>query len=293
VTGSRRTGCSIAALLFLLVIGVAGAWWTRRHHSRLEMYLSSAFHLPADEYSEPPPPRTYTTNFPNTENPISEGHNWLNAGTCDNPAPCAGAGGANVRSTPGLAFGTQTGALPPPYTDSSALLTGTWGNDQFVQIVVWWDGAPGTNRDYDEVEIRLRGTLAKNWSRTYNINCRVGTPSDDSYIQMGRGNGPRDDFTPPIAELHGPSAACQNGDVVTGTIVGSVITAYINGKKVIQGMDSVITSGAPGLGFFHQGTQAQNSDFGISSFTASDRFPHFGVPGQGEGPVRPKPDVLK
>ncbi|MBZ5614901.1 MAG: hypothetical protein LAO23_12900 [Acidobacteriia bacterium] len=189
-----------------------------------------------------------------------------------------------------MAFGTQTGALPPPYTDSTALLTGTWGNDQFVQIVVWWDGAPGTNRDYDEVEIRLRGTLAKNWSRTYNINCRVGTPSADSYIQMGRANGPPDDFTPPIAELKGPSAACQNGDVITGTIVGSVITAYINGTRVIQGMDSVITSGAPGFGFFHQGTHAQNSDFGISSFTASDRFPRFGVPGQGESPVRSRPE---
>lgn len=279
MTGSGRTGWSIAALLFLLIIGIVGAWWMRRHHSRLEMYLSSAFHLPEDEYSEPPPPRTYATNFPNTENPISEGHIWVS--------------GSTVRSAPGVAFGTQTGALPPPYTDSTALLTGTWGNDQFVQIVVWWDGAPGTNNDYDEVEIRLRGTLAKNWSRTYNINCRVGTPSADSYIQMGRGNGPPDDFTPPIAELRGPSAACQNGDVITGTIVGSVITAYINGKKVIQGMDSVIRSGAPGFGFFHQGTHGQNNDFGISSFTASDRFPRLGVPGQGESPVRSKPDARR
>jgi hypothetical protein len=151
---------------------------------------------------------------------------------------------------PGLAFGTQTGAVPPPYLDSAALVTGACGNDQFVQIVVWWDGASGTNSDYDEVEIRLRGTLAKNLDRTYNINCRVGTPSGDSYIQMGRANGPPDDFTPPIAELHGASAACQNGDVITGTIVGGVITAYINGKKVIQGMDSVITSVRRASAFF-------------------------------------------
>jgi len=140
----------------------------------------------------------------------------------------------------------------PLYTDSSALLAGAWGNDQFVQIVVWWDGASGTNSNYDEVEIRLRGTLAANWDRTYNITCRVGTLSADSYIQMRRANGPPDEFTPPIAELHGPSAACQSGDIITGTIVGSVITAYINGKKVIQGMDSVITLGAPGFGIFHQ-----------------------------------------
>jgi hypothetical protein len=157
------------------------------------------------------------------------------------------------------------------------MLTGKWGSDQFVQIVVWWDGAPGTNSDYDEVEIRLRGTFAKNWCRLYNINCRVGTPFSNSYIQMGRANG--HDFTPPLAELYGPSAACQNGDVITGTVVGNVITAYINGKKVIQATDSEITSGSPGFGFFHAGTRGQNEDFGISSFVASDQFPRFAVQG--------------
>jgi len=68
----------------------------------------------------------------------------------------------------------------PLYTDSSALLAGAWGNDQFVQIVVWWDGASGANSDY------------ANWDGSYNITCRVGTPSADSYIQMGRANGPPD-----------------------------------------------------------------------------------------------------
>ena len=162
-------------------------------------------------------------------------------------------------------------------------MTGTWGSDQFVQIVVWWDGAAGTDSDYDEVEIRLRGTFAKNWSRTYNINCRVGTPSQNSYIQMGRANGPRDDFTPPIAELRGPNAACQNGDVITGTVMGDVITVYINGKRVIQGEDSVIISGSPGFGFFHLGTHARNNDFGVSSFVASDLFPRFGELGRVHG----------
>jgi len=233
----------------------------------------------ADQYI-PATGRTYATGFPATENPISEKASWVSSASA-------------IRTTPGVAFGTQSGSPPPPYLDSAALLTGTWGSDQFVQITVHWNGAPGTNQDYDEVEIRLRGTLGKNWDRTYNINCRVGTPSRDSYIQMGRANGPPDDFTPPLAELHGSTAACQDGDVVTGTIVGSVITAYINGKKVIQGTDSVITSGAPGFGFFHQGTHSQNSDFGISSFIASDRLPRFDVQGQAASPARPKPDGLK
>jgi len=225
----------------------------------------------AADQAQSPQPRTYATNFPKAENPISENHTWINGGT-------------GIRTIRGLAFGTQSGALPPPYTDSAALVAGNWGSNQFVQIVVKWDGASGTNADHDEVEVRLRGALGKNWDRTYNVNCRVGTPSADSYIQMGRANGPPDDFTPPLAELHGPSAACQNGDVITGTIVGNVITAYINGRMAIQAADSDITSGAPGFGFFHQGTKVQNSDFGISSFSASDMFPDFGITGKVESP---------
>ena len=281
--GERVTGCrkgSIITALLVLVITAGGtAWWRGRHHARLETCLSIFFPLSAPAYIQPLG-RAYATNFRNSENLISEGGNWINGGTCGDATLCPGAKGSNVASAGGRAFGTQPGTVPPPYTDSAALVTGNWGSDQFAQIVVWWDGAAGTNSDYDEVEIRLRGTLAKNFGKTYNINCRVGAPSADSYIQMGRANGPPDDFTPPIAELKGPSAACQNGDVVTATIVGNVITAYINGKRVIQGIDSVITSGAPGFGFFHQGTSAQNSDFGISRFAATDVFPPFGVQGK-------------
>ena len=250
----------VSGIVLLSAMAVA-AWWMRTRRSEPKYTQSLR--------------RVYSTGFPETENPISEGHNWVTGGTCSDLALCPGAHASSVRTIPGLALGTQIGTAPPPYTDSAALVTGGWGSDQFVQIVVWWDGETGTDRDYDEVEIRLRGSLAKQWDRTYEINCRAGTPSPDSYIQMSRANGPPDVFTRPFGELHGPTAACQNGDVVTGTIVGSVITAYINGKKVIQGTDSVITSGAPGFGFYHQGMQGKDSDFGISSFAASDLFPRF------------------
>jgi hypothetical protein len=288
---SKRTVWFIAVLLFLLAMGSA-ARWLGRHHSRLATCFHCLIHRSATGYIQPLG-RTYTTKFRNNENPISEGGNWINAGTCSDTALCPGANGSNVACVDGRAFGTQPGAVPPPYTDSHALLTGQWGSDQFVQIVVWWDGAAGTNRDYDEVEIRLRGTLAKNWDRTYNINCRVGTPSTHSYIQMSRANGPPDDFTPPIAELRGPSAACQNGDVITGTVVGDVITAYVNGRKVIQSEDSAIISGAPGFGFFHQGTHAQNNDFGISGIVASDLFPRFPVLGEPESLAYPERSFLE
>jgi hypothetical protein len=232
--------------------------------------------------------RTYITSFPLNENPISEGGNWVNGGSCGSPALCPGLDFSNVKTHPNFAYGTQTGAVPPPYTDSTALLTGRWGNDQSVQVVVGWDGASSTKNDYDEVELRLRSTLAAHWNSGYLINCRIGTPSADSYIQMGRANGPPNDFTwPAMAECHGVSCGCPNGTVITGTVANNslgqpVISAYINGRLVAKATDTssgncpdqcAIQSGAPGFGFFHQNTSGQNSDFGICSFAASDSIP--------------------
>ena len=46
--------------------------------------------------------RTYTTNFPLTENPISEAGNWINGGT-------VGLDWTNVSTTPGLASAASRG----------------------------------------------------------------------------------------------------------------------------------------------------------------------------------------
>ena len=63
--------------------------------------------------------RTYHSNFPKTENPISEGGNWINGGT-------TGLDWGNVLTTPGKVFGDQTPGTPP-YKDPTAILTGSWG----------------------------------------------------------------------------------------------------------------------------------------------------------------------
>jgi hypothetical protein len=60
------------------------------------------------------------------------------------------------------------------------------------------------------------------------------------------------------------------GDVVKATIVGNVITAYINGVQVLQATDNTYATGSPGMGFYLQGTTGVNSDYGLTSFTASD-----------------------
>ena len=170
-----------------------------------------------------------------------------------------------------------------------------------MQVVVHWDGASGTNSDYDEVEIRLRSAMAPHRAKGYLINCRVGTPSSSSYMQMGRMNGVMGDFLAPgtwgsSSQCSGAKCGCQNGDVLTGTVSNDgnghpVITAYLNGKQIIQGIDTatactsltdyrscaITSGGAPGFGFWHQGTYGKNTDFGISSFAASDLAPPSGL----------------
>ena len=80
----------------------------------------------------------YTTNFPLTENPISEGGEWINGGV-------VGLDWTNLSTTPGFTFGTQPGtAGSASWADSWALLTGAWGPDQTAQATIN-DPSPNDN----------------------------------------------------------------------------------------------------------------------------------------------------
>jgi uncharacterized protein YjdB len=195
--------------------------------------------------------RVYTTNFPLTENPISEGGNWING-------QVVGLDWKNARTTPGLAFGTQTGN--GGYDDTVALLTGTWGPDQTVEATVYT-----VNQNpsiFEEVELRLRSSLSANSCTGYEVLFGV-----NGYIQIVRWNGPLGNFT---ALASAASALPTTGDVVKATIVGSTITAYLNGVQKLQVIDSTYPSGRPGMGFFLQGASGVNGDYGFTIFTASD-----------------------
>jgi hypothetical protein len=61
-----------------------------------------------------------------------------------------------------------------------------------------------------------------------------------------------------------------NGDVVKATIIGHVITAYINGRQIAQWTDSTFATGSPGIGFYLHGAPGLNADFGLTNFTAFD-----------------------
>lgn len=202
----------------------------------------------------------YQTNFPLTENPISESGKWTNGGT-------TGIKWGNVQTTAGKVFGTVLSSgcpgTPTNCNDSTAVLTGVWGASQMAEGVVFNNVTTGCCK---EVEVRLRTTITANSITGYEINCSTvaGTP----YIQIVRWNGALGNFT----ALNSSGATyCQTGDVLTGTMVGTTINAYKNGTLIVSASDATYASGSPGVGFFNNVDTVQ-SGFGFSSFYASDNF---------------------
>src|SRR5262249_32338862 len=97
---------------------------------------------------------SYSTAFPLTENPISEGESWTNGGA-------TGLGWENVQTTPGLSFGTgPVNAGTYLYADPTAVLKGAWAQDQQVQATVKVRGVYG-RACCKEVELLIRMTIAR------------------------------------------------------------------------------------------------------------------------------------
>jgi len=216
----------------------------------------------------PPPPapgRTYTTTFPLTENPISEGGNWINGGS-------VGLAWTNIRISAGFAFATQSGNNPALFNDSVALLTGVWGDDQSAEATIKI-GTPITavGPCFQESELLLRGNISPDSAKLYEVN--VGDRNDaDSYIHVVRWNGPFGSFTTLLA-LHGVTYGVKTGDIWKATIVGNTITAYINGEQKGQVTDSTYTTGNPGMGMYLQRPSlcgSAGTNFGFSRYTATD-----------------------
>lgn len=201
--------------------------------------------------------RTYTTKFPATENPISEDGNWLSG-------KAAGVDWADVTTARGRVFGLESGTTG--YDDSTALVTGHWRPDQMAQAAVYSEHP--NDSVYEEVELRLRSSLSPHWASGYEILFRC-SKTKDAYSDIVRWNGPIGSFTY-LVHLEGAQYGVKTGDIVKATIVGNVITSYINGVQVAQTVDNSFAAGSPGIGFFLTGGTGMNRDYGFTSFTAWD-----------------------
>jgi hypothetical protein len=203
--------------------------------------------------------RTYTTLFPLTENPISEGGSWINGQT-------DGIDWHDMSTTPGLAIGHQSGAS---YTDGTALLTGSWGPTQTAEAVV--HASHPQDDCYQEVELRLRSAVAPHTCTGYEISFKA-TKTSGAYLIIVRWNGAVGDFTY-LLDVSGAQYGVTEGDVVKATISGDVITAYLNGATVGTATDGTYATGNPGMGMNLETSDSTcvgtNGNYGFTRYTAT------------------------
>lgn len=229
--------------------------------------------------------QTYSTKFPLTESPISEGGRWRGG---------SGAGArlrvsenllkqgrlwGDVQTAPGFAYGVDE---PTKFGDPTAILVGTWGPTQTATATVRINKTP-TDGCCHEVELRLRTTISPESITGYEAYCSV--MPDQRYCHIARWNGPANSYW--NFETGKSDVFLLDRDVITATATGTnptVITLYRNGKQILQAIDTGAagggfgaygpwTSGSPGIGFFDNHDDNW-SDFGFSSFEATDGIPN-------------------
>jgi hypothetical protein len=221
-------------------------------------------------------PRTYQTNFPATENPISENGNWINGET-------VGAGWGNIQTTGGHASGTNvspatcSGSNPTGCNDSTAVLTGTWGSDQTACGTVYISPSLNRNNGFYEIELRLNTSISANNITGYEFTYSVRTSG--VYAGIVRWNGPFDNFTVGVGPVNNPPTLA-NGDVLCAIRSGATLTftRTPNGSTTPvplvttnNSLANTYTGGAPGIGMFNEGgVLSDDTLYGFSSFQATD-----------------------
>jgi hypothetical protein len=215
--------------------------------------------------------RSYSTDFPLDENPVSEDGAWLN-GKKDaiDFTDCMTSRGIihgcpsrnNVMEKRGEQ-GNLEGESDPvgDYDDPTAVLSGEWGPNQRAWATAHVENP--TEEWFQEVQIRVRHTVKPNSITGYEIFFRA-LKGELGYAEIVRWNGAVGNWTS-LQRHQGPEFGVGHGDVIQATIEGDVITGYINGRAVITTTDDTWTSGAPGVGF-NFGVGDTWRDTGLSDF---------------------------
>ena len=201
----------------------------------------------------------YATDFSSAENPISEDGNWINGGI-------TGLDWHNVQTGGGYAYGTTAAVR---YSDPTAVLTGSWGADQYIEGVVYSAG-PNASQ-FEEVELRLRTTITAHSITGYEVCLRSLRGNSESYLQIAKWVGPLateiSDFIM-LFEQTGADWGVQDGDVVRAEIIGDTIRVWVNGVLKATVVDpSPFPTGSPGIGM-NYGAGQTPSNFGWRSIVA-------------------------
>ena len=121
-----------------------------------------------------------------------------------------------------------------------------------------------------ECEILLRWSSSEHSTTGYECFARCLT-GPSSYLQVVRWEGPLGKFTY-LADKRGVEYGLKDGDTLKASVVGNVITVYVNDVQKAQVKDDTHKTGNPGIGLFLQVNKGRglgtNEDFGFTSFMA-------------------------
>lgn len=203
--------------------------------------------------------KVVTTNFTLTESPISEAGTWYQTSVDWTPVVTAG----------GVAYGTQTGTVGPPFNDSFAYLAGFPPNHQAIGVVHRSGTIDSSTR---EAECLVRWADSTHTARGYEFNYAY----NGAYCGIVRWNGPLNDFTPiPVGNPDGtPNGALADGDLLRLDAIGANLIAYRSTDggstwvQVAAATDTTWSDGNPGMGFWKDGGTNGNSNLGFSAFIA-------------------------
>lgn len=199
---------------------------------------------------------TYSTTFPLTETPISESGEWINGGV-------VGLDWNDCATVEGMAIGSGG----HDYSDSTALLAGTWGSNQDVTVTLY-RGPNVVEDNWPEVEIRLRSSLSPHVCTGYEILYSLKSDAN-CYVSIVRWNGALGDFTQLIG-ASGVQFVSTNGSTLRATAIGNTISLYQNGILLMSAVDDTFTDGSPGIGFDSNSTSFDYTTFGFTGFAATD-----------------------
>lgn len=169
------------------------------------------------------------------------------------------------------------------YSDATAIRTGTWANDQWASVVA--RNTDESNVNYREMTIRLRSAVSAHVNSGYEVTATARTSQAGdgfNYLLVVKFNGTIGSFTS-LYNPQGTQYSLQDGDTFTADIVGTTIRAWVRGVQVAT-VDTLvdingnpltgITSGNPGIGFFHSRglgfNTVLNNSYGLKSFQAGE-----------------------
>jgi hypothetical protein len=203
-----------------------------------------------------PPLTSYSTLFPATENPLSEGGMWRVGGVTgyyENP-----------RTVAGTCFAAAT--VDPAETDDclGQLQNHSVPVNHRVTATIRRVGGYVAS-DSHEVGLYLRLVIGAQFVRGY--ECLFAAPGGGNFqIVRWEGTG-TDGSNFAVLTTSGSHGTLVDGDVIAAEIIGTNIKCYKNGVQFESITDATWSNGNPGMGFFVRpgGTPAS---FCISAWAA-------------------------